>query len=138
MSRGPGAGREHGDGPAAPAAAPPVRYHVADLAVARIAASRARSVPGVIALRPDLSQTLLGLAGSWLSTDPVPPELRAEGVVAAVHRDRVEVQVAIAVRLAGSCRKLAETVQHEVADAVQVATGLEATVRVTIVDIDLG
>ena len=117
--------------------APPVRYHVGDLAVARIAARRARRVPGVLALRPDLSQALLGLAGTWLNATPVPDELRAEGVAASVDGGRAEVRVTVSTGLGGNCRELARTVQREVADAVRVETGLQATVRVTIADIEI-
>ena len=116
-------------------AAPPVRYHVGDLAVARIAARRARAVPGVVSLRADLSQTLLGLAGTWLNPDPVPAELRAEGVSAAVHGDRADVRVTVVTEFGHNCRDLAALVRREVAAAVAAATGLEATVRVTIADI---
>ncbi|MDN5919251.1 MAG: Asp23/Gls24 family envelope stress response protein [Pseudonocardia sp.] len=118
-------------------AAPPVRYHVADLAVARIAARHARAVPAVVALRADLSQTLLGLAGTWLAPDPVSPELRAEGVTVGVHGDRADVRVTVVTELGPNCRDLASTVQREVAAAVREATGLDATVRVTIADIAL-
>ncbi|MBW0104877.1 Asp23/Gls24 family envelope stress response protein [Pseudonocardia sp. KRD291] len=117
--------------------APPVRYHVADLAVARIAARRARAVPSVVGLRADLSQTLLGLAGTWLNPDPVPPDLRAEGVTVAVHGDRADVRVTVVTELGPNCRELALTVQGEVARAVREATGLDATVQVTIADIEL-
>lgn len=119
------------------AAAPPVRYHVGDLAVARIAARRARTVPGVVALRADLSQALLGLAGTWLSPDPVPAELRAEGVSAAVHGDRADVRVTVVTELGHNCRDLAVLVQREVSAAVREATGLDAAVQVTIADIEL-
>ncbi|RZT87745.1 putative alkaline shock family protein YloU [Pseudonocardia sediminis] len=118
-------------------AAPPVRYHVGDLAVARIAARRARTVPGVVTLRADLSQTLLGLAGTWLSPDPVPAELRAEGVAVAVRGDRADVRVTVVTELGHNCRDLAATVQHEVGAAVRETTGLDADVRVTIADIEL-
>lgn len=47
-----------------------VVVHVGDAVVARIAAERARRVPGVVALRADLGQALLGLAGSVLHRDP--------------------------------------------------------------------
>lgn len=123
--------------PPAGTAAPPVRYHVGDLAVARIAARRARRVPAVVGLRADLSQTLLGLAGSWLNPDPVPAELRTEGVSVAVHGDRADVRVTVVTELGANCRELALTVQREVAGAVREATGLDATVRVTIADIEL-
>lgn len=131
--------RETGGATARPGlgAAPPARYHVADLAVARIAARRARTVPGVVALRPDLSQALLGLAAGWLSTDPVPAELRTDGVTAAVRGDRADVRLAVSVRLGDNCRELAATLRREVAATVRDATGLDASVRVTIADIVL-
>jgi uncharacterized alkaline shock family protein YloU len=120
---------------------PAVRFHVGDQAVARIAARAARRVPGVVALRPDLQQTLLGIAGSWTTTAPVPPELATDGVVAAVH-DRTgpataEVSVTVVTRLGFRCRDLAAAVRDAVAVDVLATTGLPATVRVTVADIEL-
>ena len=40
-----------------------VRMHVGDTLVARVAAHRARQVPGVVALRADLAQALLDVMG---------------------------------------------------------------------------
>ena len=48
---------------------PPLRVHVSDTAVARVAAHRARAVPGVLALQADLTRTVLGIAGTWLGPD---------------------------------------------------------------------
>lgn len=115
----------------------PVRYHVADVAVARIAARAARRVPGVVALRADLQQTLLRIAGSWTPTGPVPPELRTDGVVAAVHGGSAEVSITLVTRLGHHCRDLAAAVRETVSDEVRSTTGLPATVRVTIADIQL-
>lgn len=115
----------------------PVVYHVADLAVARIAARAARRVPGVVALRTDLQQTLLGIAGSWATPGPVPPELRTDGVVAAVHGASAEVSVTVVTRFGTRCRDLARAVRDAVAAEVTRTTGLPATVRVTIADIQL-
>ena len=117
--------------------APPVRFHVGDQALARIAARAARGVPGVVALRPDLQQTLLGIAGSWTATAPAPPELRSDGVVAAVQDGSAEVSVTVVTRLGHRCRDLAAAVRRAVADEVRATTGLPATVRVTIADIRL-
>lgn len=116
---------------------PPVRFHVGDQAMARIAARAARRVPGVVGLRPDLQQTLLGIAGSWTSAAPVPPELRSEGVAAAVHGDTAEVNVSVVTRLGHRCRDVASAVRRAVAEDVRATTGLEVTVRVTIADIAL-
>ncbi|TCK21019.1 Asp23/Gls24 family envelope stress response protein [Pseudonocardia endophytica] len=114
-----------------------VRFHVGDQAVARIAARAARRVPGVVALRADLQQTLLGIAGSWTSTAPVPPELTTDGVVAAVHGGAAEVGVTVVTRLGFRARDLAAAVRAAVADEVLATTGLPATVRVTVADIEL-
>lgn len=116
---------------------PAVRFHVGDRAVARIAARAARRVPGVVALRPDLQQTLLGIAGSWTAPGPVPPDLRSDGVVAAVHDGAAEVSVTIETRLGFRCRDLAAAVRRAVADELRATTGLPATVRVTIADVRL-
>lgn len=116
---------------------PGVRVHVSDLAVARLAARRARSVPGVTALVGDVTQTLLGLAATRLPRDPVPEELRTEGVVAAVHDGEADIRVSLGVRHGVPCAELAARVQREVAEEVAVVAGLVARVRVTIADIDV-
>ena len=117
--------------------APPVRFHVGDRAVARIAARAARRVPGVVALRPDLQQALLGIAGSWTTPGAVHPDLRSDGVVAAVHDGSAEVSVTLEARLGFRCRDLAAAVRRAVADEVRATTGLAATVRVTVADVRL-
>lgn len=118
-------------------AGPPVRFHVGDQALARIAARAARRVPGVVALRPDLQQTLLGIAGSWTASAPAPPELRSDGVVAAVHGGVAEVSVTLVTRLGYHCRDLASAVRLAVVEDVLATTGLTATVGVTIAEIQL-
>jgi uncharacterized alkaline shock family protein YloU len=114
-----------------------VRVHVSDLAVARVAARRARAVPGVATLLGDVTQTLLGLAATWLPRYPVPDELRTEGVVATVVGGEAEIRVTVGVRLGTPCADLAARVQREVAAEVAATTGLAARVRVTVADIEL-
>lgn len=123
-----------GDGPVT---GPAVRVHVSDLAVARIAARRARAVPGVTALYGDVAQTLLGLAAHWLPHDPVPAELRTDGVVAAVHGADVDVRITLGARFGTPCAELAARVREEVAAEVAQVAGLRARVRVTIADLDV-
>lgn len=130
-------GGSGGPAGAGPVTGPGVRLHVSDLAVARIAGRRARSVPGVTALRGDVAQTLLGLAAGWLPRDPVPEDLRTEGVVAAVHDGQADVRVTLGVRFGTPCAELADRVRREVAAEVTAVTGLAARVRVTIADIDV-
>ena len=114
-----------------------VRCRVSDLAVARVAARRARAVPGVTMLLGDLQQTLLGLAAEWLPHDPVPAELDTRGVAAAVQDGEADVRVSVGIRLGTPCADLAARVQREVAAEVTAVTGLTARVRVTIAHIDL-
>ncbi|WP_233159725.1 Asp23/Gls24 family envelope stress response protein [Pseudonocardia sp. MH-G8] len=111
----------------------PVRMHVGDAVVARVAARHARQVPGVVALRADLAQALLGVAGVVLGQDR--SWLPADGVTAAVHGDSAEVRVTIVSRLGHNCRDLARAVQREVATGVRDYTGLDALVTVTIADV---
>lgn len=111
--------------------------HVSDLAVARVAARRARAVPGVVTLLGDIQQTLLGLAADWLPHTPVPDELRTRGVVAVVHGREADVRVTVGIRLGTPCADLAARVQQEVADEITTLTGLTARVRVTIAHIAL-
>ncbi|MFP5022184.1 Asp23/Gls24 family envelope stress response protein [Pseudonocardia phyllosphaerae] len=114
-----------------------VTLHVSDLAVARVAARRARTVPGVTGLLGDVAQTLLGIAADWLPREPVPEELRTRGVVASVQDGTAEVRLCIGVRLGTPCAETAARVQREVAGEVTAVTGLAARVRVTIADITL-
>jgi uncharacterized alkaline shock family protein YloU len=111
----------------------PVRMHVGDAVVARVAARHARQVPGVVALRADLAQALLGVAGAVLGQDR--SWLPADGVTAAVHGGSAEVQVTIVSRLGHNCRDLARAVQREVAAGVRDYTALDALVTVTIADV---
>lgn len=117
---------------------PPVRFHVADTVVAQVAARRARAVPGVVALRADLAQALLGVADSVLAgsgwgqgRSRLPPD----GVSAAVEGGVAEVSVTLVTRLGHNCRDLAQAVQREVAAEVAGYTGLQVLVRVTIADV---
>ena len=117
-----------------------VVVHVGDAVVARIAAERARRVPGVVALRPDLTQALLGLAGSVLLRDALHRDrgagtLPTDGVQAQVHGGSADVTVVLATRLGHNCRDLAQAVQVTVADEVRAYTGLDAVVRVVVSDV---
>ena len=82
---------------------PPVRVHVADAAVARVA-GRAPAVPGVVALRADLRQTLLGIAGSVLG--PSAAAARRRGAARGAGRI-VQVALTVVTRLGHNCRDLA-------------------------------
>jgi uncharacterized alkaline shock family protein YloU len=115
------------------AGAPAVRMHVGNAVVARVAARRARKVPGVVALRADLTQTLLGMAGSALGQDR--SRLPADGVSAAVHGRSADVSVTVVTRLGHNCRDLAQAVQREVTAEVSAYTGLDVLVTVTIADV---
>lgn len=110
-----------------------VRVHVGDVVVARVAAASARGVPGVVALRADLAQALLGLAGSMLGheRDPLP----FDGVGAAVHAGVAEVSVTVVTRLGRNCRDLAQAVQRAVSADVAAYTGLDVLVTVTVADV---
>jgi uncharacterized alkaline shock family protein YloU len=113
-----------------------VRMHVADAVVARVAALRARQVPGVVALRADPARAVPDTAGtadaahgrdsSWIPAD---------GVSAAVHGGSAEVEVTVVTRLGRNCRDLAQAVQQEVAAGVRAYTGLDALVTVTVADV---
>jgi uncharacterized alkaline shock family protein YloU len=96
-----------------------------DAAVARIAAAVASGVPGVESLRPDLSQTLLGLVGA----EPV------RGATAAVHEGEVEITLTVITTLGHNPRDLCADIQRKVAARVQEETALVPRVTVTIADI---
>lgn len=114
---------------------PAVRVHIGDAVVARVAARRARRVPGVVALRADLAQALLGIAGSVLGDRGDRERLSADGVNAVVHGGSAEVSVTIVTRLGHNCRDVAQAVQREVAAEVSTYTGLDVLVRVTVADV---
>ncbi|MFR9804685.1 Asp23/Gls24 family envelope stress response protein [Pseudonocardia sp. RS010] len=114
---------------------PPVRLTVGDAVVARIAAAAAREVPGVVALRPDLGQTLLGLAGSLLGDRFADGALSAAGASASVDGGRAEVALTLVTTLGHNTRDLCTAVQRAVAARVRAGTGLDAVVTVTVADV---
>lgn len=116
---------------------PPVRVHVGDAVVARVAARCARQVPGVVALRADLAQALLGLADSVLRQDRA-GALPTHGVHAAVHGDSAEVSITLVTRIGYNCRDVAQAVQREVSAELRAYTGLDVVVRVTVAEVLLG
>jgi uncharacterized alkaline shock family protein YloU len=116
-----------------PSAPSDVRLQVGDSAVARIAARRAALVPGVVALRADLAQALLGVAVSVLGHDR--SRLPTDGVSAAVRGQAAEVSITVVTRLGHNCRDVARAVQEQVAAEVAAQTGLTVTVTVTIADV---
>lgn len=111
-----------------------LRMHVGDAVVARIAAERARRVPGVVALRAGPTRALLGVAGTVLGRDRA-GTLPADGVQAQVHGRAADVTVTLATRLGNNCRDLARAVQVAVTDEIRTYTALDPTVRVVIADV---
>jgi uncharacterized alkaline shock family protein YloU len=110
-----------------------VRLRIGDSAVARIAAQRAALVPGVVGLRADLTQVLLGVAGTVLGHDR--SRLPTDGVNAVVDGGSAGVTVTVVTRLGHNCRDVARAVQREVAAEVAAQTGLDVTVTVTVADV---
>ena len=119
---------------------------VADVVVARLAARAALAVPGVVALQADLSQAMLGLAGTVLAQRrrgkpgwTAPPS----GVTATVREGRegqlgvVDVRLTLVSRLGHNCRELAKLVQQRVRADVFELTGLRPVVSVTIAEVML-
>jgi uncharacterized alkaline shock family protein YloU len=107
--------------------------HVADAVVARVAALRARQVPGVVALRAEPARAGPGPADAAHGRDS--SWIPADGVSAAVHGGSAEVEVEVVTRLGHNCRDLAQAVQQEVAAGVRAYTGLDALVTVTVADV---
>jgi uncharacterized alkaline shock family protein YloU len=114
---------------------PPVRVHVSDTAVARVAAHRALAVPGVLALQADLGQAMPAVAGSRLGSEVRRPH--PAGAVAEVGDGTVAVALTVVTGLGHNCRELAQQVQRAVAAEIAGYTGLAATVTVTIAEIVL-
>ena len=111
-----------------------VTLHVGDAAVARIAAVAARGVPGVVSLRADLAQALLGVAGAVFGQDR-DGVLSADGVSAQVHGGAADVTVTIVTRLGDNCRDVAIAVQEAVSVALAGQAGLDAQVSVLVADV---
>lgn len=109
-----------------------IRLRVGDSAVARIA-QRAALVPGVVGFRADLTQALLGVAGSVLGRDR--SHLPTDGVNAVVHGASADVSVTVVTKLGHNCREVAQDVQEQVAAEVATQTGLAVAVTVTIADV---
>lgn len=115
------------------------KVHVADTVIAKIAAYYTRKVPGVFALQPDLTQTVLGFAGWMLgSHQDGDSALSTDGVDVDVDGQTAQIQISLITRLGYNCRDIAEAIQQQVTGQVATHTGLIATVSVTITDIDLG
>lgn len=112
-----------------------VRFHVADNVVARVAAQCTQRVPGVVGLRADLAQALLGIANQVLGSQKT--ALPADGVSAVVNGTAAEVSITLVTRLGHNCRDLAQAVQRSVMAEVSAYTGLDPLVRVTIADVIL-
>lgn len=114
-----------------------VRLQVGDTAAARIAATAAAAVPGVVMLRADLAQTLLGVAGSVFGHDRT-VGIPTDGVTATVDGTVAEVTVTIVTRIGDNCRDVAVAVQRGVMAELAEQAGLAARVRVTVADVLLG
>jgi uncharacterized alkaline shock family protein YloU len=95
-------------------------FRVGETLVERLAADRARGVPGVLELRPSLLRLI---------------KKAPDGVVASIVDGRAEVSVTIATRFGHRCADVAVDVQRGVADAVTAYTGLPTTVSVTIAEV---
>lgn len=116
----------------------PPHLHVSDTVVARVAAYHACRVPGVLRLRPDLAQTMVGIATRLLRPRDGEHRIPIDGVTAAVEDGHAEIGIALVTRWGANCRNIAEQVQYQVAEQVRSYTGLPATVSITITDVDHG
>lgn len=112
------------------------RLQVSDTVVARVAAYHACRVPGVLRLRPNLAQSMTGIAGRLLASRDSEYRIPTDGVTAVVDGGRAEISVSVITRWGCNCRDLAEQIQRQVAGQVLSYTGLAATVSVTITDVD--
>lgn len=114
------------------------QLHVSDTVVARIAAYHACRVPGVLRLRPDLAQTMAGIATQLLRPRDGKHRIPTDGVTAIVEDGRAEISIALVIRWGRNCRDVAEQVQEQVAEQVRSYTGLLATVSIMITEVDSG
>ncbi|MGH3914924.1 MAG: Asp23/Gls24 family envelope stress response protein [Pseudonocardiaceae bacterium] len=112
------------------------RLQISDTVVARVAAYYACRVPGVLRLRPDLTQTMTGIAIRLLSPDDSAHRIPTDGVTAVVADGRARINITLVSRWGHNCRDLAEQVQDEVAEQVRSYTGLPTTVSITITHVE--
>ncbi len=110
--------------------------HISDTVVARVAAYHACRVPGVRRLRPDLAQSMAGIATRLFPPREGEHRIPTDGVTAVVEDGRAEISITLVAQWGRNCRDLAEQVQDQVAEHVHSYTGLPATVSVTITDVD--
>lgn len=114
------------------------RLQISDTVVARVAAYHACRVPGVLRLRPDLTQTMVGIATRLFPPRGGEHRIPTGGVTAVVEDGHADISITLVTQWGHNCRELAEQVQDEVAEQVRSYTGLPATVSITITDVDHG
>ncbi len=112
------------------------QLHVSDTVVARVAAYHASRVPGVLRLRPNLAQSMAGIATRLFPPRDGEHRIPTDGVTAVVEEGHAEISIALVTRWGRNCCDVAEHVQDQVAEQVRSYTGLAATVSVTITDVD--
>ncbi|PZS18499.1 MAG: hypothetical protein DLM54_08290 [Acidimicrobiales bacterium] len=116
----------------------PAEVHIAQVVVTKVAAYYASRVPGVVALRSGLGQTVVKLAGRVMDQlQDRPADVPTDGVRVELTDSVARVDICLVIRLGHPCLELARTVQEVVGSQVQVNTGLTAIISVDIVDIDL-
>ncbi len=116
----------------------PVEVHIAQVVVAKVAAFYASRVPGVVALRSGLGQTVVKLAGRVIDQlQDRPPDVPTDGVRVEVTDSVAKVDICVVTRLDHPCLEVAKAIQEQVGSQVQANTGMAAIISVDIIDIDL-
>lgn len=133
----PGEKPEMSDEDGAPAASGR-QVRVNDTVVARVAAHCARQVPGVAGLRPDLAQSMLGIASRFFEYRDRERRIPTDGVTVTIEDGHASIAITLVTRFDHNCRDVAQAVQDRVSDAVRAYTGLTATVAVTVAEVELG
>jgi uncharacterized alkaline shock family protein YloU len=112
------------------------QLHVSDTVMARVAAYHASRVPGVLRLRPNLTQSMASITPRLFPARDDDYRMPTNGVTATVENGHAEISITLVTRWGHNCRDIAEQVQDQVAEKVRSYTGLPATVAITITDVE--
>lgn len=112
--------------------------HIAETVVGKVAAFYASQVPGVVALRGGLGQTVVKLVGRVLDQlQDRRGDLATDGVRVEVVEGLAKVEIGVVTHVGYPCLEVAQAIQARVGAKIRAHTGLAVVVSVNIIDIDL-
>lgn len=114
------------------------KIHIADEVVAKMVAHYTLTVPGVVALRPGLANSVANLAGRFVRPgNDDPTNLSTDGVTVAVDDNErtATVTVDVVLELGVPLLEVAKHIQQQIGANLQHTTGLAAITTINIVDV---